>query len=377
VLTFFSHGGGYKGRVPAASIRLFALVSAAAALACAVAVAGVRASTTPASTIRAQAGLISGPRYFDNGPVPALSRKQLAVAAPGWRGGPTTAATGETVNVYVSDSLPPDNTPQQWADFLSSLTHGSELSLLTMYVATLEEVQSECGSNALGCYGGNQMIVPGETVFDGTTPQEIIRHEYGHHIAYNRQNPPWVAVDWGPKNWASSANVCSKAAQKQAFPGDEGSNYALNPGEAWAETYRLMDEQKAGITTATWGIISPSFYPTSAALVAAQTDVLQPWTTPTTTASKHTFPKKAKKAWLVPLKMPLDGDFKLSATLPSGSEATVALLGANRTTVVGRAQWVSQRVKRLATTICGQRSGFVRVTPSGSAGLVRVSVTTP
>ena len=48
-----------------------------------------------------------------------------------------------------------------------------------------------------------------------------------------------------------------------------------------------------------------------------------------------------------------------------------------RTTVLGRAQWVGQRVKRLATTVCGQRSAFVRVTPSGTAGRIRVSVTKP
>jgi hypothetical protein len=54
----------------------------------------------------------------------------------------------------------------------------------------------------------------------------------------------------------------------------------------------------------------------------------------------------------------------------------VALVGANRSTVVRRAQWIGQRVKRLDASACGQRSFFVRVTQKGVVGKVRVSVTT-
>ena len=54
----------------------------------------------------------------------------------------------------------------------------------------------------------------------------------------------------------------------------------------------------------------------------------------------------------------------------------VALVASNRRTIVRRAQWVSQRVKRLEGSICGQRSLFVRVTETGLQGRIRVSVTT-
>ena len=330
---------------------------------------------------RASAAATTGPSIaepvFDAGPLSAPAAARIARAAPAWRGGPITTATGETVVVRVSESLPVENTPEQWAGFLTGLVHGPELRLLTMYVATLDEVQGECGDRALGCYGGNQMIVPGETTPDGTTPEEVIRHEYGHHIAYNRVNTPWVAVDWGPKNWASAADVCGRVNRKEAFPGDEGSNYTRNPGEAWAETYRLMDERKVGITTASWQIISHTFYPSEAALQAAERDVVQPWVQTTTTSYKRVFPKKAKKAWLIPLATPLDGELRLTASLAKGNESVVALLAGDRKTVLQRAGWVGQRAKRLTTTVCGQRSLFVRVTPSGAAGQVRVSVTTP
>ncbi len=300
-----------------------------------------------------------------------------AQSAEAFRGGSITTSSGETVEVYVSESLSPEvATPEGWAEFLTRLTHGSELPKLTTYIVSFAEVQEICGSRALGCYGANRLVAPGEVAAD-ISPEEIVRHEYGHHIAYNRLNAPWVAVDWGPKRWASAANVCAKVSRREAYPGDEGSNYARNPGEAWAETYRLMDERKAGITTATWPIIAPSFYPDEAALVAAEQDVLQPWTAQRTTVVGRVFGKKTAKVWWIPLTTTLDGDVRVSATVPNGGTYDVALVGSDRRTLVRRAQWIGQRVKRLEGSICGQRSLFVRVTQKGALGRVRVSVTTP
>ena len=306
-----------------------------------------------------------------------LRANRLAQVGITYRGGPITTSTGETVDVRVSDSLPLEAaTPEGWAEFLTKLTHGPEIAQLTTYIATFEEVQDICGSRALGCYGDDQMVAPGELAAD-ISPEEIVRHEYGHHIAAHRVNAPWAAFDWGPKRWASAANICGKVSRREAYPGDQGSNYARNPGEAWAETYRLMDERKVGITTATWQIVAPSFYPSEAALAAAEQDVVAPWTASRTTLSTRVFGKRAPKVWWIPLATPLDGEFRISATMPNGVNADVALVAANRRTVLGRAQWVGQRVKRLERGICGQRSLFVRVTQKGSLGRVRVSVTTP
>ena len=371
-LTRTSQSGGYNGRVRVASFRLPAALVAGVVLAGSLlAAAGSTNASGQASHPRVFA------RSFDSGPVAAIPRTTISRSLPALRGGPITASTGEVVDVRVSDALPTTVTPETWAEFMVGLVHGPEISRLTAYVVTYDEMQDVCGRNALGCYSAHQMVVPGEVTPDGTTPEEIIRHEYGHHVAFNRVNTPWVAVDWGPKYWASSANVCARVARKEAYPGDQGSNYPSNPGEAWAETYRLMDERKDGITTATWPIISPSFYPSDAALVAAERDVLQPWTASATTVYTHRFPKVARKVWWIRLATPLDGEMRIAATLPKGGEYDVALVGANRTTVLQRAQWVSQRVKRLATTLCGTRAAFVRVTRSGSTGLARVSVTKP
>ena len=92
-----------------------------------------------------------------------LRQSRLAQADVTFRGGPITTSTGETVDVQVSTALPADtSTPQNWAEFLTGLTHGPEISLLTVYIVTFDEAQQICGSNALGCYGHDELVAPGE-----------------------------------------------------------------------------------------------------------------------------------------------------------------------------------------------------------------------
>lgn len=307
-------------------------------------------------------------------PLSANRFEQMAIT---YRGGPITTSTGEIVDVRVSDALPLEtSTPEGWAEFLTKLTHGPEITQLTTYIVTFDEVQAICGSRALGCYGDDRMIAPGELAAD-IAPEEVVRHEYGHHIANHRSSRPWTAIDWGPKRWSSAANVCARVGRREAYPGDQGSNYSLNPGEAWAETYRLMDERKAGITTATWQIVASSFFPSEPALQAAELDVTQPWAAPRTTVATRVFGRRTPRVWWIRLATPLDGKIRINATVPNGGTHEVALVGANRTTVVRRARWTGQRVKRLDGTVCGQRSYFVRVTQTGALGRIRVSVTIP
>jgi hypothetical protein len=349
---------------PFAVLLLLALAFAAAAVS--VATGGGAEPSSPRSA-----------RALD-GELGAGKVSRAAAATVEWRGGPTVTSTGETVTVYVSQALPVESEPAGgWAEFIAKLTHGPEIAQLRAYIATFAEVQQACGSRALGCYGGNEMISLGEPAFDGTTAEEVVRHEYGHHVAYHRANTPWQAIQWGPKNWASAANVCARQARNEVFPGASGQNYALNPGEAWAEVYRLMDERKAGVTTQTWSIISRSFFPTEAALLAAERDVVQPWTRTTVTSAARVFGKRTPKTWRVPVTSSLDGELRVTATLPRTGEYEVALVAGNGR-VIRRAQWVSQRVKRLTTTICGQRSLAVRVALKGGAlGRVAVSVSAP
>src|SRR5688572_5124829 len=86
------------------------------------------------------------------GRITVLQQERLEQAAIEWRGGPVTTSTGETVDVLVSNTLPPEVTPEAWAEFLVKMVHGSELAQFTMHIAPLSEVQQLCGGRALGCY---------------------------------------------------------------------------------------------------------------------------------------------------------------------------------------------------------------------------------
>ena len=356
----------------ASRARLLAALAAGALLAVALALAAAVGTEAGAAQPEAQ----TSARTIDAQPGTSLRFDRLARTAVTWRGGPITTSTGEVVQVQVSDSLP-TVTPEYWAEFLAELTHGAELARVTSYHASLAEVQELCGARALGCYSRNTMISLAEPALDGTTPEEVVRHEYGHHIALYRDNAPWRAIDWGPKAWATSATVCPKVTRGEAHPGDEGRNYALNPGEAWAEVYRLLAERKDGITTGAWPLIAPSFYPTEANLQAAERDVLQPWTKGTIRSFSRAFARRTPKVWWIPLSTPLDGTVRITAAVPRGGAHEVALVAPNRRTVLKRAGWVGQRTKRIDTTVCGQRSLFVRVTQAGSLGRVSVTAATP
>ena len=198
-----------------------------------------------------------------------------------WWGGPVVTSTGESVTLYVSDRFPQDEaTRVSWANFFAWLYHGSELSTVTIYQAPIDEVGEICGPNAAGCYSPSRRILvfPGDV--GAGADADVGAHEYGHHVAANRRNDPWDPNEWGPKRWGSVVGICTRVAAGTAFPGDEGDHYTLNPGEAFAEAYRILNIQRGG----TWAnfplIVDSSFMPTADSLAAALGDVQQPWSNP-------------------------------------------------------------------------------------------------
>jgi len=199
-----------------------------------------------------------------------------------WWGGPSTASTGETVNVFLSDAFPQnESTRATWVNFFAWLNHGPELPSLTVYVALLSEVQSFCGPEAAGCYSPAQkiLVIPGD--LDQSVNFDIAAHEYGHHIAASRRNDPWDPNGYGPKRWATYTSVCSRVSAGTAFPGDEGSHYTLNTGEAFAEAYRALEESRGVYPWAHLPlVVDPSFTPDAGSEGAALADVQQPWNGP-------------------------------------------------------------------------------------------------
>ena len=80
-------------------------------------------------------------------------------------------------------------------------------------------------------------------------------------FANNSDDAPWQALDYGTKRWSSYENICAKAADGTAAPGNEGSRYAQNSGEAFAEAYRVLNLQKQGQADISWEIVDPGFFP--------------------------------------------------------------------------------------------------------------------
>jgi|RhiMetdeSRZDD1v2_1073273.scaffolds.fasta_scaffold24164_5 hypothetical protein len=293
--------------------------------------------------------------------VPATPAAPAAAAPTGlalqWAGGMYPLPNGEHVSVYVSARYPDTAAlAQKWASFFGGLPHGNEVSLLTAYIAPPDEVEQLCDSpDAFGCYGGDELVTAGDTPAWIVPATSVAAHEYGHHIAAHRNNAPWRAPDWGAKRWATQMNVCRRVAGGTAFPGDEAADYAFNPGEAFAESYRVLAETGTAAADA-WPIVDPSFRPDASALAALREDVLDPWTGPAVTAVRGRF-KGSARVWTATLGTPLDGDLSVRA----GASEDVSLLSADGHTVLARSTWTSAGGKVVAYRVCGTRSLRVRV----------------
>jgi hypothetical protein len=313
----------------------------------------------------------------------AAKRTAILAAAPrhladlSWWGGTYSVPGGEKVSVYVSTSYPhSEAVAQQWAEFFAALPHGSELAIVKAYVAPLDEVQEMCWSDeVIGCYWGNRLVTVGDSSA-GVSPASIATHEYGHHVAANRVNAPWMALAWGTKRWATQAKICSRVTAGTAYPGDEGVNYAFNPGEAFAESYRILVETNGTALGYDWPIIDPSFRPDAQALTAVREDVLHPWSGPTTKTISGKFLRRSR-TWTAQVATPLDGDLRLRLTVPGAGANDVTLLSSDGRTVLATGSWDSSGGKSVEYRLCGARSLKVRVTRGGSAARFSLRVVVP
>ena len=346
-------------------------------LATALARASAATARTEPSAVRLQA-----PRVADLGRAGELIRdaevSRLALSPARW-GGPYTASTGETVTVYASDSYPQDPaTGQRWANFLVRLVHGGEVSSVTAYLAPLGEVQSLCGFQALACYnpGDSLLVAPGDDPAADLSAEAIVAHEYGHHVAAHRSNAPWSAVDWGTKRWATAEQVCARTRAGQLFPGAENDErYELNPGEGFAESYRLLNQRRLGQPEAPWEVVSQTLFPSDAALTGLELDVTQPWTANTISSLAGSLANRARASRAYAVATPLDGTFRL--TLRAPARARFALELSRGSVPVARAVAAGGRAATVRTTVCGTRSYRARIVRIAGGGAFRVAVSKP
>lgn len=303
-------------------------------------------------------------------PLVALMALAVPAAAFAWGG---TYPTGDTyassIQIQVSDSYPVDQTMAQgWATYLGSLVHGPELAKLTLRLIPTGELAAQCGIDALACYDPRSQTIYAtpEDQVDEPSAREVVTHEYGHHIANNRDDAPWPAEDWGTKRWATYENICAKTVDGTASPGDEGFDYRQNPGEAFAESYRVLNLTKQGATDIGWDIVDDGFYPDATALQLLEQDVTSPWTGPTVAHLHGSFGFGTVRTFGV--KTTLDGSFV--ATLHKPAKAKMTLVLYNGTHAVARGAKVRYQ-------ICGQRMLTLRVERVSGAGSFTVDVSKP
>jgi hypothetical protein len=294
----------------------------------------------------------------------------LPATAFAWGGSyPTGDAYGSSVTINVSDSYPVDQAlPQDWATYLGSLVHGTEMSRLTLDLGTADEVRAVCGPQALACYDPDSETIEAtpDDQLDAPPAKEIVTHEYGHHVANNRSNAPFVAESYGTKRWASYEQICKGTIAGSVHPGDEGSNYGTNSGEAFAESYRVLNLAKQGNSTPDWGIVSRMFYPDAKALALLEQDVADPWRGPTVTHTHGSFGYGTTRR--IDVGTPLDGT--LVARLHAPTKSRMQLLAFNGATLVGRGTTIKLQ-------ICGARKLTLKVERTSGSGAFTVDVSKP
>ncbi len=203
--------------------------------------------------------------------------------------------------------------PQRIADFIGTLIHGSEVSLLTVQLDTEYQLGFDCGFGAEACYfsGENKIVIGGyeEADSEGATFEFVLAHEYGHHVAQHRRMPaPFgSAIDWGTERWASVDHVCQGERRGRFYPGDEGTHYYEDPGEAFAESFAHYRFPNLPVP---WGY-APALQPTPAAFRAIREDTLEPWQGRTSITLSGHVPARGEGAAVETLHTPLDGTVSL------------------------------------------------------------------
>ena len=333
------------------------------------------AASPQGSAARPSAAPVAG-RITDATLSAARAQRVLAAAAQYW-GGEYRTATGETVRIFASASYPEDHpSNQRWADFLGTLVHGRELSTVTMLLAPLPEVQGACGTRALACYAPSRSLIvaPRETQPGDASPEAIVAHEYGHHIAASRSNIPWAARSWGTKRWASYMQICRLERAGDVHPGGQGpTTYGLNPGEAFAEVYRVLNERRLGRIETPWGIVSDYFYPTAAALRLVEQDVVDPWTRPATSA----FAGVARPTRTYAVATPLDGSLRLTLRASTRARFALSVLTPRGTRLARAVKIRGSSTRTISATICGDRRLRVRVTRLDGPGRFSLALSKP
>jgi hypothetical protein len=170
--------------------------------------------------------------------------------------------------------------------------------------------------------------------------------------------------------------VCARAVAGQYFPGaEQDARYQLNPGEGFAEAYRVLNERKAGIAEVPWQVVSVAFYPDATALSLIEQDVLSPWKASAKSTLTAPLSRRARSRTLT-VSTPLDGRFAVTVRGAKGERFNADLYTATGARV-SHAVVSGTGARTLSTTACGSRSYTVKLTRKAGSGTARLVVSKP
>lgn len=290
---------------------------------------------------------------------------------------PVGDGQGRTVRITITTVCEASCTaadPQEIAGFLGSLAHRGEISSLEVLVADntigspgTTEFEQICGDNTLACYitSEGRMVIPGNdfVASDGANRAFVIAHEYGHHIANHRRNPPFEpAIYHGTKRWGTHERVCQGTRAGRYFPGNQGTHYYDNPGEAFAEAYAFSHFPE-GMVEWNW---DESLRPDQGAFAAIRSDVLSPWLRRARITRRGRVGAR-RRSVTRRIATPLDGDLNLRLRGAPGSQLDLVVRSARGRVLARSNMWGANDELRME--VCGQRR--LRVTirrPGRSTG---------
>jgi hypothetical protein len=276
---------------------------------------------------------------------------------------------GHTVRVRVSPLYSnPDAAAQDLVGFLGSLLHGDEMNRLTASLASPLEIRDLCGAGALACYYpfDEQMVVSGEDAGANEPPRElVIAHEYGHHVATNRNNRPWSALARGTKRWSTHEGICSGIKRGRIHT----RNYFQNPGEAFAEAFAFY--HYPNVFRWEWQIAPPD----QGSFDAIFTDVRSPWSRRTSVESSGTLGPSDRRQ-VTRVETPLDGRMQVTLDGPGGADFDLKLVAAGGGRVLDRSLGRGAD-ERLRYTVCGRRVVRIVVRASRGSGSYELTAERP